>query len=90
MLEFPAVGSRLDSSSALYAAGTGGYYWSTTQGSNNAYRLYFINSSVNATITSYKATGLSVRCVRQEFTALILIFYAMQQYRSGMIGQILH
>ena len=69
VLEFPAVGNRNNSTSALAAAGTGGNYWSATQNdATNAYRMNFNSSSVNATNNNTKTNGFSVRCVRQEFT----------------------
>ena len=69
VLEFPAVGNR-NTNGGLNNAGTNGNYWSATQNSNatNAYNLNFNSSSVNATNNNNKTTGLSVRCVRREFT----------------------
>ena len=75
MLEFPAVGDLYYSTGALIEAGTRGRYWSATQYTNatNAYYLFFSSSRVN--VENYTKTyGYSVRCVRQEFTTLILIF----------------
>ena len=64
-LEFPAVGLRSSSVGSLSNAGTGGYYWSSTQnGSDYAYYMYFNSSSVGTSYPSRK-NGLSVRCVRQ-------------------------
>ena len=71
-MEFPAVGDRNnDSAGTLNNAGTWGYYWSSTQyNSDNAYNMNFNSSSVN-TDWNNRRNGFSVRCVRQEFTALI-------------------
>ena len=71
--EFPAVGYRNnDASGTLNNTGTQGYYWSSVQNNTNeAYRMNFNSSSVGVN-NNYKTNGFSVRCVRQEFTALIL------------------
>ena len=74
-LEFPAVGYR-NTSGTLNEAGTNGRYWSSVQNNtDNAYRLNFNSSSVNATNTNNKQNGISVRCVRQEFTTLIFLMH---------------
>ena len=72
--EFPAVGYRYpDASGSLKNAGTNGNYWSSVQSSSgSAYNMGFDNSSVNMNSGSNKPDGFSMRCVRQEFTALIL------------------
>ncbi|MDE6482266.1 MAG: hypothetical protein K2L01_00665 [Rikenellaceae bacterium] len=72
-MEFPAVGRRNYSDGALGNAGTNGHYWSSTQNdSTNAYYMNFNSSNVNTNNANYKTSGYSVRCVRQEFTTLIL------------------
>ena len=71
-MEFPAVGYRNNTDGALNNPGTNGNYWSSTQNSSSdAYEMYFNSSSVNTNNPNRK-NGLSVRCVRQEFTTLIL------------------
>ena len=59
----PAVGWRGCCSGALSAAGTGGGYWSSTQGgSTDARDLLFHSGSVSVNWFS-RSNGLSVRCV---------------------------
>ena len=74
-MEFPAVGRRNNSDGSLNNAGTDGRYWSSVAyDSSNAYNLYFNSSDLNVNNGNYKTNGLSVRCVRQEFTTLIFYF----------------
>ncbi|MDE7355947.1 MAG: hypothetical protein K2N21_04140 [Rikenellaceae bacterium] len=64
-MEFPAVGYRYYSDGSLGYSGTDGYYWSSvTNGSDNAYLLYFSSSSLYVTNGYNKRNGRSVRCVR--------------------------
>ncbi|MDE6182981.1 MAG: hypothetical protein K2F53_00975 [Rikenellaceae bacterium] len=70
-MEFPAVGNRNTSGTLNSNVGANGNYWSSVAyDSNNAYNLYFNSSNLNVN-NNNKQNGFSVRCVRQEFTALI-------------------
>ncbi len=86
-LEFPAVGWRNnDSSGTLNNAGVNGNYWSSVAyDSNNAYRLNFNSSDLNVNAPN-KRNGFSVRCVRQEFTTLILFCRARCLARHFYFG----
>ena len=62
----PAAGYRGSSDGALYYAGEGGYYWSSTQGgSGNAYYLYFYEWDADWSSNS-RSFGFSVRCVAEK------------------------
>jgi uncharacterized protein (TIGR02145 family) len=64
---YPAVSYRSYDSGALYNGGSGGY-WSASpypSNSNIAYYLYFGNGTVRPAYTSNRASGYSVRCVRE-------------------------
>ena len=65
-VEFPAVGWRdYDSYGTLRGAGTYGGYWSSVaNGSNNAYGMYFLSSSLGVSNGFNKQDSRSVRCVR--------------------------
>jgi uncharacterized protein (TIGR02145 family) len=53
-------------STSVGAAGSGAYYWSSTQsGNENAYRLFFNTSGyVNPQDDNDKRYGFQVRCVK--------------------------
>lgn len=58
-------GGRVDSGK-LYAAGIGGYYWSSTANpGTGAYNLYFVSNVVNPSYGSGRYYGFSVRCLVQ-------------------------
>ena len=61
----PAAGNRYDTSWS--DVGSGGYYWSSTPISSNAYYLYF-NRGIIApeNIDGYRNYGFSMRCVRNK------------------------
>ena len=72
-MRFPALANRNYASGLLNDAGTWGNYWSSVQNdSNNAYDMNFNNGNLNPNNNNYKTNGFSVRCVRREFTTLIL------------------
>ena len=61
----PAAGFRGSYGGALYDAGSGGYYWSSTESnSDGAYRLTFNSGSAGLSYSN-KAHGFSVRCVAE-------------------------
>lgn len=68
-LFLPAAGYRNNSvgsgTTATFAAGTAGYYWSSDaySSTNRGYHLHFNNGTVDVSL-SYKAGGYPVRCVK--------------------------
>ena len=68
-LFIPATGHRRRESGALAFVGTGGYYWSSSScyaGSDYAGSLGFSSSYVGPLNYAYRASGRSVRCVRNR------------------------
>jgi uncharacterized protein (TIGR02145 family) len=64
-LMLPAAGERYGGNGTLGSRGNLGYYWSSTENSNNnAWYLYF-NSSSAGTDSSGRTYGSSVRCVAE-------------------------
>jgi hypothetical protein len=64
---YPASGSRNTSDGDIYYVGKYGYYWSASPSSYYAYCLFFSNSGlVNPPNYSYRAVGLSVRCLQES------------------------
>ncbi|MBU1992994.1 fibrobacter succinogenes major paralogous domain-containing protein [Patescibacteria group bacterium] len=64
VLHLPAAGGRSYSSATLGGQGSYGGYWSATPDSTFAYYLYFSSSGVGPAYNSYRASGFSVRCVK--------------------------
>jgi uncharacterized protein (TIGR02145 family) len=62
-LKLPVAGYRTFSSGQLGVVGTYGYYWSSTIFSTNARFLSFDSTGANL-LTSQRATGFSVRCLK--------------------------
>jgi uncharacterized protein (TIGR02145 family) len=62
-LKLPVAGNRVSSDGSLNNVGTGGYYWSSTVSSTNSRNLLFFSSNA-LMLTSYRAFGLSVRCLK--------------------------
>ena len=66
---YPASGSREYYDGSLYGVGSVGYYWSASPGilnSNYAYYLLFNNNGyVYPSPSNNRASGLSVRCLRE-------------------------
>jgi hypothetical protein len=65
---YPAVGYRSYSDGELTNLATHGYYWSSTPLSNsvtNAYNLFLSTGGFLGTLTSLRANGVAVRCVRE-------------------------
>ena len=64
-LFLPAAGCRSLTNSGFSNVGAGGFYWSSSRKSVEAYIFNFSSSGVNATYSNYRALGCSVRCVAQ-------------------------
>jgi uncharacterized protein (TIGR02145 family) len=62
-LKLPMAGYRYSSDGSLYDVGSFAVYWSSTVSGTNARYLYFASSNAYMTI-SYRAYGLSVRCLK--------------------------
>ncbi|MDB9954760.1 fibrobacter succinogenes major paralogous domain-containing protein [Flavobacteriaceae bacterium] len=63
-LKLPVGGNRFYSNGSLYNLGSFGFYWSSTVSGTNARALYL--SSSNAGMGSdFRATGFSVRCIKE-------------------------
>ena len=63
-LYLPAAGSRVVFSGSLFT-GNSGDYWSSTVNVTNAYRLNFGSANVNLSSSTYRGSGLSVRCISE-------------------------
>jgi uncharacterized protein (TIGR02145 family) len=63
-LKLPVAGYRLTSTGLLTSVGTVGGYWSSTVSSTNSLGLLFSSSTANMS-TSVRASGLSVRCLKE-------------------------
>jgi uncharacterized protein (TIGR02145 family) len=64
-MTLPAAGRRLNPNGALSNRGSNGVYWSSTEISGNAYKLYFYSNIVNPANNSNRANGFSVRCIAE-------------------------
>lgn len=62
-LKLTRAGYRTLSNGAINDMGTNGYYWTSTVSGSSSIRLN-INSSSSSLSTSYRADGLSVRCIK--------------------------
>ena len=62
-LKLPVAGYRYFSNGSLYNVNTNGYYWSSTVDGSNSRNLYFGSSNANVG-WSYRASGFSVRCIK--------------------------
>ena len=62
-LKLPAAGNRSQSNGTTNSVGTHSYYWSSTIDGANAQFLTF-NSSVATMAVNYRASGYSVRCIK--------------------------
>jgi chitodextrinase len=62
-LKLPMSGYRIYSFGSLSSVGTDGFYWSSTVSGTNSLNLYFGSSSAGMN-TSYRASGFSVRCLK--------------------------
>jgi uncharacterized protein (TIGR02145 family) len=64
-LFLPAAGYRTASLAALGGVGSNGTYWSSTPTSSGAFYLNFLSSRVGPEASSFRVTGVSVRCVAE-------------------------
>jgi hypothetical protein len=63
---YPASGYRYYNGGSLSGVGNGGYYWSASPSSSNAYRLGFdYGGDVDPSGSDYRAYGYSVRCLQE-------------------------
>ncbi len=62
-LKWTLAGSRYAGSGSLGLVGTYGYYWSSLVSGSNSHTLYF-DSGAAVMGDSYRANGLSVRCIK--------------------------
>jgi uncharacterized protein (TIGR02145 family) len=62
-LKLPLASFRVSSSGSLGSVGTNGYYWSTTVSGAYARSLYFDSSSASMSALTYRAGGISIRCI---------------------------
>ncbi|HFK5538439.1 TPA: FISUMP domain-containing protein [Elizabethkingia anophelis] len=63
-LMLPAAGYRYYSDGMLYSRGYYGHYWSSSEATSGASRLYFNSSSVDV-LDGNRSFGFSVRCVAE-------------------------
>ena len=63
ILKFTVPGNRYYSDGSLYVVGSYGYYWSSSVSGTSASRRDF-NSGGTDTLNSYRAYGLTVRCLK--------------------------
>jgi uncharacterized protein (TIGR02145 family) len=64
LLKLPMAGRRSGSSGSLSGADSRGDYWSSSVSGSSAQRLYFDSTDALVSITSYRAFGYSVRCLK--------------------------
>jgi hypothetical protein len=62
---WPAAGRRDYATGALTNLGADGFYWSATFTGTYAYGQGFLNGDIHPSDVRNRATGLSVRCVRE-------------------------
>ncbi|MCI1785083.1 MAG: fimbrillin family protein [Bacteroidales bacterium] len=62
---YPAAGYRQCRKDVLNYTGSYGYDWSASPYSYNGYRLAFDNGNIYPSNYNYRASGLSVRCVKE-------------------------
>ena len=63
-LKLPVAGVRNNSSGSVNLVGSYGWYWSSTVSSTSARNLGFNSFNAIAMITNYRASGFSVRCLK--------------------------
>ncbi|WP_330444502.1 hypothetical protein [Flavobacterium sp. C4GT6] len=63
VLKFTVPGTRLSSDGMLNGVGSNGVYWSSSVGGTKASSRYFNSGGTNTT-NSYRAYGLTVRCLK--------------------------
>ncbi len=68
---FPASGQRSYNVGAVSGRSSNGYYWSSVSSGSNAVSLNIRDAYSNITTGSYRASGYSVRCVKETYSATI-------------------
>ncbi len=68
---FPASGQRSYDVGAVSGRSSNGYYWSSVTSGTNAVSLNLRDAYSNITTGSYRASGYSVRCVKESYAATI-------------------
>jgi uncharacterized protein (TIGR02145 family) len=63
-LKLPMTGNRSSTNGNLYYYGTYGYYWSSTVNGNKSNILTFNTNSAGSNTQTGRATGCSVRCIK--------------------------
>ncbi len=63
-LALPAAGYRYASANFIEMAGPNGSYWTATVGGDSVIHLYFNNSTVDVAGGAARASGRSVRCIK--------------------------
>ena len=66
VLKLPVAGYRSLDNGSLRNVGSSGYYWSSTVAGSNSRYLYFLSSSALTYYNSNRASGLSVRLIKDE------------------------
>jgi uncharacterized protein (TIGR02145 family) len=64
-LNLPAAGVRINTTGLLNGVSDLGYYWSSTVVGTNSRRVFFSGTAVNTTVSSPRALGYSVRCIKE-------------------------
>jgi hypothetical protein len=62
---YPAAGNRNQGTGAVGSPSTGGNYWSAAPSGTSASFLCFSDSNVFVADSFFRASGFSVRCVRE-------------------------
>jgi hypothetical protein len=65
LMFLPAAGYRNRNTSEVGNVDTYGYYWCTTNKSDNSYDMYFNQSEMNIQKDTYRTFGMSVRCIKE-------------------------
>jgi uncharacterized protein (TIGR02145 family) len=74
-LFFPGAGYRF-TPNGEFGNTFNGFYWSSTPYSTEAYSLFFANSNVTMTNTSFRSNGKCIRCVAEQDCYCSVKFYA--------------
>ena len=64
-LFLPAAGTRSSSNGEIIARGSGGFYWSSTEGGTDLASYLNFSSSNTTTMDVLRAAGASVRCIAE-------------------------
>ena len=78
-LKLTVAGYRFHGSGWLYDVGSDGYCWSSTVSTSNSRRLQFANSSTSVN-TNRRATGYSIRCIK-EIPSILQLLIGTNSYQ---------